>query len=243
MEPQRIVSLVPSLTELLFWLGVGELVVGRTKFCTEPAGDVERVPAFGGTKDPQIDRIVALNPDLVVANKEENRREDVEALQAAGLRVLLTDPNTIAEAVETMLIIGGITGADEKARSLALDVALAVAAAPPGDPLPVCVAVWHSPLMVLGGESYGNAILEACGARNVFSGQPRYPSATREEIREKGPHLILLPDEPFPFDEGHARAYSDLAPARVIDGKLLWWYGPRMPASIRELSALLAEHR
>lgn len=243
MEPRRIVSLVPSLTELLFWLGAGERAVGRTKFCTEPAGDVERVPAVGGTKNPDVARIVELRPDLVIANKEENRREDIEMLEAAGLRVLLTDPNTVPEAIEMVLIIGGVVGAEERANVLALDVALALAAVPAGEPVPVYAGVWHQPMMGLGGESYGNSLLEACGGRNALASRPRYPQTSMDEIRRLAPRLILLPDEPFPFDEGHARAYGAIAPAHVIDGKLLWWYGPRMPAAIRELSALLGEYR
>ncbi len=243
MEPRRIVSLVPSLTELLFWLGAGERVVGRTRFCTEPAGEVEHVPALGGTKNPDIARIAELEPDLVVANKEENRREDIEALEAAGLDVLLTDPNTVPEAIETILILGGIVGAEERANVLALDIAIALAGVPAGEPLPVYVGVWHHPMMGLGGESYGNSLIEACGGRNVLAGRPRYPGTSLDEVRALAPHLILLPDEPYPFDEGHARAYSEVAPARVIDGKLTWWYGPRMPHAIRELSLLLAEYR
>ena len=243
MEPRRIVSLVPSLTELLVWLGARDRLAGRTKFCTEPAGEVEHVPALGGTKNPDVARIIDLRPDLVLANKEENRREDIEALEASGLPVLLTDPCTVAEAVEMILVVGGVVGAEEKAQTLALDVALAVAGVTEGDPVPVYAGVWHHPMMGLGGESYGNALVESCGGRNVLAGRRRYPETSFDEIRSLAPRLILLPDEPFPFDEGHARVYGGIAPARVIDGKLLWWYGPRMPAAIRELSALLEEYR
>lgn len=243
MAPQRIVSLVPSLTELLFWLGVGHRVVGRTKFCTEPAGEVERVPAFGGTKDPQVARIIAIQPDLVIANKEENRQEDVEALESAGLRVLLTDPNTIPETLKMIFVIGEQVGATGMAQTLAFEVALSAAASHRPRKIRACVVVWHNPLMVLGGESYGTAILQSCNVENVFANRPRYPSATLDEIRALAPQLILLPDEPFPFDESHARLYGEIAPTRVIDGKLLWWYGPRIPDSLHELSELLAEYR
>ena len=243
VEPQRIVSLVPSLTELLFWLGAGERVVGRTKFCTEPAGEVERIPALGGTKNPDVARIIQLRPDLVIANKEENRREDIEALEGAGLRVLLTDPNTVTEAIEMILIVGGVVSAGEKAQVLALDIALALAAVPDGELALVYVGVWHHPMMGLGGQSYGNSLIEACGGRNVLCARPRYPETSLDEIRSLAPRLILLPDEPFPFDESHTRVYSEIAPAQVIDGKLLWWYGARMPAAIRELSVLLGEYR
>lgn len=243
VEPQRIVSLVPSLTELLFWLGASERVVGRTKFCTEPAGEVEGVPTLGGTKNPDTARVIELQPDLVIANKEENRREDVHALEEAGLRVLLTDPNTVPEAIEMVLIIGGVVGAGTRAKVLALDIAVALASVPTHEPVPVYAGVWHHPMMGLGGESYGNSLIETCGGRNVLASRPRYPETSLQEIRALAPRLILLPDEPFPFDEGHARVYGEIAPARVIDGKLLWWYGPRMPAAIRELTALLEEYR
>jgi ABC-type Fe3+-hydroxamate transport system substrate-binding protein len=240
---QRIVSLVPSLTELLFWLDAGERVVGRTKFCTEPASEVEHIPSLGGTKNPDVDRILALRPDLVVANKEENRREDIEALEAAGLRVMVTDPNSVPQAIEMVLILGGVVGAAEKAEVLALDIALALASVPEGEAVPVYVGVWHYPMMGLGSESYGHSLIEACGGRNVLAGRPRYPETSLEELRSLNPSLILLPDEPFPFDAGHATLYGEIAPALVIDGKLLWWYGPRMPEAIAELSALLAGKR
>lgn len=217
--------------------------MGRTKFCTEPAGEIEGIPALGGTKNPDIARIIELQPHLVLANKEENRREDVEALEAAGIQVLLTDPNTVAEAIEMILIVGGVVGAKERAEVLALDIAIALAAVQKAQPVPVYAGVWHNPMLGLGGESYGNSLLGACGARNVLAPRPRYPETTMAEVRSLVPRLILLPDEPFPFDEGHARLYGEIAPARVIDGKLLWWYGPRMPAAIRELSNLLDEYR
>ncbi len=243
VAPVRIVSLVPSLTELIFWLGAGDRVVGRTRFCTEPASEVDHLPAFGGTKNPDVAAIIQLQPDLVVANKEENRREDIEALEAAGLRVLLTDPNTVAEAIEMVLILGGVVGAKEKAEVLAMDIALALEAVAQKEPVPVYVGVWHHPMMGLGGESYGHSLIEACGGRNVLGARPRYPQTSMDELCSLAPRFILLPDEPFPFDEGHVKLYAEIAPARVVDGKMIWWYGPRMPAAIRQLSALLEEFR
>lgn len=243
MAPQRIVSLVPSLTELAWWLGAGDRLAGRTKFCTEPAGEVERIPAVGGTKNPDIARIIELKPDLVLANREENRREDIEALQAEGLDVLVTDPNSVVEAVEMIRNLGSRLGTEERAEQLCseTDAELTELVPRPGGRKRVYVAVWHQPMMGLGSASYGHSLLEACGAENVLAGKPRYPAVTFDEVAALKPDLILLPDEPFPFDEGHARAYSAIAPARVIDGKLLWWYGPRMPAAIRALRDILVE--
>lgn len=235
-------SLVPSLTELVWWLGAGERLVGRTRFCTEPAGEIEAVPAMGGTKNPNIERILEARPDLVIANKEENRREDVEALLAAGLEVLLTDPNTVAAAVEMIRHLGQLLGEAETAEKLAAEIE-AELARPAGartTAARVYVGVWHNPMMGLGGESYGHSLLEACGGVNVLRDRPRYPETSLAELRTLAPDVVLLPDEPFPFDAGHAALYGQVAPARVLDGKLLWWYGPRMPRAIRELRAILA---
>jgi len=241
VKPQRIVSLVPSLTELVCWLGEGDRLVGRTTFCVEPAAELAKVPRIGGTKNPKIARIVEMAPDLVLANREENRREDVEALQAAGLRVLVTDPNTVPEAVAMIRELGGLLGAQERAEALAAEVEGELAAPNPERGRRVFVAVWNEPLMGLGSESYGHDLLERCGGENVLRDQPRYPASSREELAALAPDLILLPDEPYPFDGEHAAKFSEIAPAQVVDGRLLWWYGPRLPEALRTLRALLAE--
>lgn len=238
-EPRRIVSLVPSLTELVDWLGAGDRLVGRTTFCTEPPTIAARAPAVGGTKNPKIDRIVALGPDLVIANKEENRREDVEALRAAGLPVLVTDPNTVDEAVVMVEELGALLGCGERAAGLASETRVELVASPAARGRRVFVAVWHSPLLGLGSDTYGHNLLERAGARNVLAGRTRYPEVSMGEIEALQPDLILLPDEPFPFAAEHAALYGRIAPARVLDGKLLWWYGPRMPRAIRVLRELL----
>ena len=240
MPPERIVSLVPSLTELVFWFGAGQSLVGRTRFCTEPAGQVEAVPIIGGTKNPYIERIVAAKPDLVLANKEENRREDVEALETAGIEVYLSHPDTVHEAIAMIRELGALFGAKDKAAQLCNDIERALEC-DEVEPVPVYAAVWHNPMMGLGSNSYGHSLLEHCGARNVLGHRERYPELSMDELRALGPALILLPDEPFPFGQSHAAFYSEIAPARVIDGKLLWWYGPRLPHAIRELRTLLRE--
>lgn len=240
-RPSRIVSLVPSLTELVFWLGAGDRLVGRTRFCEQPAEDVERVRIVGGTKNPRVDRIVALRPDLVLANKEENRREDVEALRQAGVDVLVTDPNTVPEAVAMVEQIGSLLGADSAARRLADDTRAAVEEGDPGPAPRVFVAVWWNPLMGLGAQSYGHDLIVRAGALNVLQERSRYPEVSIDELAALGPDLVLLPDEPFPFKASHLGAFGTIAPARLVDGKLLWWYGPRMPVAIRELRRLFSE--
>jgi len=236
----RIVSLVPSLTELVWWFGFGEALVGRTTFCVEPAGEIERVPRLGGTKNPKIDRIIELQPDLVLANKEENRREDVEALQAAGLEVLVTDPNTVPEAVAMIRDLGKRLGCRAKANVLAAAIEAELAVPAPARRPRVFVPIWREPLLALGSASYGHDLLERAGAENIFADRSRYPAVTREEVEARRPDLILLPDEPYPFGETDAAAWSAVAPARVVDGKLLWWYGPRIPTALRTLRELIA---
>ncbi len=242
MAPTRIVSLVPSLTELLFALGAGASVVGRTRFCTEPA-EAARVPSVGGTKNPNVARIVALQPDLVIANKEENRREDVDELRSAGLDVLVTDPNSVDEALAMIAGIGALLGHPGEASVIIADVHAALAEPSHGGQPRVFVAVWKQPFLGLGCASYGHDLLERAGAVNVLGGRPRYPEVTTAEVAALNPSLILLPAEPYPFKDSDVAEYGRIAPARIIDGRLLWWYGPRIPDAVRALRAIFAESR
>lgn len=242
MAQPRIVSLVPGLTELLFDFGVGGQVVGRTRFCVEPKGEVERVPIAGGTKNPDLGKIAGLQPDFVLANREENRREDVEALIAAGLNVQLTDPTTVGEAEAMIMGLGEMLGCAESAKAIVDDIERALAGPPPAPARPrVFVAIWRKPLMGLGCESYGHDLVERSGAINVLRERPRYPEVTVPEIRALRPDLILLPDEPFRFGERHVPEFEAIAPVRLVDGKLLWWYGARLPGAIGALRSIFAD--
>ena len=241
MAPERIVSLVPSLTELVWRLGCGNALHGRTRFCEEPAGKIEVVPTIGGTKNPDLEAIAEIAPDLVIANREENRREDVEALRAAGLNVLLTDPNSVEEALAMIAELGEALGRETEAEGLVGEVRAAVDEGGGGKQTALFVPIWRNPLMGLAGGTYGDSVLEAAGASNVLTGQARYPEVTLEEVAALGPEAILLPDEPYRFNKGHVPEFADIAPTVVVDGKLLWWYGPRMPEAIRELRRIVRE--
>ena len=239
MAPERIVSLVPSLTELVWWFGCGDVLLGRTRFCEEPAGDIEVVPTVGGTKNPDVEAIIATEPDLVIANREENRREDVEALRDAGLNVLLTDPNSVEEALAMIAGVGEALGREKQAAGLVGQVRAAEGS---GErPTALFVPIWRNPLMGLAGGTYGDSVLEAAGATNVLADRTRYPEVTLDEVAALKPEAILLPDEPYRFTEGHVPEFSGIAPTAVVDGKLLWWYGPRMPEAIRELRRIVRE--
>jgi ABC-type Fe3+-hydroxamate transport system substrate-binding protein len=232
----RIVSLCPSLTELVFELGCGEQLVGRTRFCVRPTGAVDEVERVGGTKNPKIDRIVALAPDLVLLNEEENRIEDADALRSAGLRCHTSMPRGVADVAAAVRSIGMTLGREERAERIARDIETShahVRAATDGLPLvPFAYLIWRDPYMVVGGDTYVSALLTDAGGRNVFAAGDRYPSVTVEELRLADPSLVLLSSEPYPFTARHreelaAETGMPITRFRLVDGELLSWHGPR----------------
>jgi len=248
----RIVSLIPSITEIFFSLGVGDRVAGVTKFCTEPPDGVRTKPKVGGQKNPRLDAIAALKPDLVVSNVEENRREDVEAMWAAGLRVLVTYPRTVREGIQLIRDLGVLTGERDRAEVMATrcDEALAEAARRTAGRTPVRIfcPIWRRPYMTINGDTYVDDMLRICGGESIFHDcQERYPTVTLAEMAARRPEVILLPDEPFPFSDRHLadfHALPDVPAVRagrlcLVDGKVLSWYGPRIAESLRTLTGIL----
>ena len=251
--PRRIVSLVPSITEILFALGRGDAVAGCTVYCTEPAEGVAGTARVGGEKNPRLDAIRALGADLVVANVEENLREHVETLRGWGIPVYVTYPRTVAAGIRLVRELGEVTGAAERGAAIAgeLEAALARAQAARGAAgrRRVFCPIWRKPYMTIGRDTYAHDMLAACGGDNVFADRPgRYPAVTLEDVAAAAPDVILLPDEPYRFRRVHVAdfaAYPAVPAVRdgrvhLIDGKLLTWYGPRIAAALRELGALLA---
>jgi len=245
---------VPSLTEALFSLGLGPRVVGITDWCVHPRAGVAGLPRMGGTKNPDRAAILALAPDLVVANREENRRRDVEALASAGLPVWVTYPRTVREAVALLGEIADL-GATAEARERvvgAAERAVALAAAGTASaPAPVRVfcPIWRDPWMSIGADTYAHDLLVLCGGTNVFASLRgrRYPRVDLAQVMDAAPEVILLPDEPFAFGPRDVAELQQLAvPAaesgriHVIDGTLVSWYGPRIARAISVLRGLLA---
>ena len=251
-DPRRIVSLVPSLTEALFALGLGERVVGVTDWCVHPADRVGAVPKVGGTKTPSIARVVELRPDLVIANREENRRRDIERLEAAGIAVRVTYPRSVEDGARLLRELAGL-GADPEAVArvvVGVEEALAEARAKrPERPTPVFCPIWRNPWMAMSGDTYANDMLSLCGGRNVFAARAerRYPIVETAEIEAAQPEVILLPDEPYAFGprDVDALASLDVPAARerrihLIDGTLVSWYGPRIRLALASLRPLLS---
>jgi ABC-type Fe3+-hydroxamate transport system substrate-binding protein len=245
--PDRIVSLVPSLTETLFSFGAGHRVVGVTRFCVEPADGVSGLPHVGGTKDVDITAVLRLNPDLVIANAEENRREDIEALIGAGATVIVTFPRTVSDALDELKLLAEVTCATEAASVILDDSAHAIAqpVPAPGDAVPLFCPIWRRPWMTIGPDTYIHDFIRVCGGRNIFGdSEQRYPEVSLDDVRARGPEVVLLPDEPYPFADRHVgEVIEALGPVRIylIDGKDICWYGPRIGPAVRTLRGLLAE--
>lgn len=254
--PQRIVSLVPSVTETLFALGLGERVVGVTDWCVHPAEALASRPSVGGTKNPRIEDITALRPDLVLANREENREIDIRRLRARDLTVWVDYPRTVADAltqIEWLAALGADAGR-QKAVLQPIHEALSRAAAHTGSRCSVLVLIWRKPWMALGPDTYGDDLLTTAGFTNVLGDAPeRYPRLDLNETAQRDPEVVLLPDEPYRFTAEDARelAAGSLASTRaaqsgrihVCDGTLLFWHGPRIAAALDLFTALAREPR
>jgi ABC-type Fe3+-hydroxamate transport system substrate-binding protein len=249
--PERIVSLVPSLTEALFALGLGSRVVGVTDWCVHPAEGVAALPKVGGTKDPDVDRIARLSPDLVIANHEENTRRAVDRLRAAGLTVWVTYPRTVREGASLLRELAGLGASAEAVAAVVDPVDEAVAAAEaarPAVPVRVFCPIWRDPWMSVGSDTYADSLLRLCGGENVFAnrGERRYPIVTLDDVARAAPQVILLPDEPYAFGPRDAQelARLDVPAARdarihCVDGTWVSWYGPRIRAALAGIRRLL----
>ena len=253
--PRRIVSLVPSWTETLFALGLGDAMVGVTRYCVEPAATAA-LPKIGGTKNPDIRGIVGLAPDLVIANAEENRREDIENLRAANIRVFTTYPRKISAAVESIIKLGVVLGCESAARAMAREIVLAVSAIETEVGVwaklrfRVFCPIWKNPWMAFNADTYAHDVLRMLGYNNIFAAAgERYPRTTIEEALERRPDFVMLPNEPYEFG---AKDVEELKPALppalsrrvvLINGRDLHWYGVHMINGLKSLNALLARVR
>ena len=240
MTPNKIVSLVPSLTELLFDLGLGKRVVGRTRFCIHPEEQINDVPIIGGTKNPNLEKIHALEPDLIIANREENRKEDIEKLEDDGLNVMVTEISTIDEALFVIHDIGWSCDVKEKTKSLIQKIQEKMANTAKFPELTAAYLIWRDPWMSVGHDTYIHSVMEHYNLNNVYSGSTRYPKTTLHEISLKKPDVILLSSEPYPFKEKHIKEVGDACPGSdilLVNGEWFSWYGSRMLTAFAKLNA------
>jgi ABC-type Fe3+-hydroxamate transport system substrate-binding protein len=242
----RVVSLVPSLTEWLVVAGVGERLVGVTDWCVEPAGALEGLTRVRGTKNPDLAAIRALEPDLVVANGEENRRIDVQRLEAGGVATFVTMPTTVAGAVTELRDLAAAVGDLPGAAALDAELVAAVGHAyrnRAAKRLRYACPVWRDPWMWLGRRTYAADLLGLAGGEPVLDDPAtRYPKLEPAELAAREPELVLLPSEPYAFTATDAEEVAATFPrARVelVDGRALTWYGPRIPAALAGFRELL----
>ena len=239
---RRVVSLVPSLTEAVA-VTAPELLVGATDWCTHPAGlDVVRVM---GTKNPDVARIVALRPDLVLANFEENREPDLRALRQAGIDVRVTVIRTLPEAfteLEGVLAACGLgePGWLRQARAVWRDLL----DRPPPPSVTAVTPIWRRPWMVLGRDTFAGDVLARLGVANAYAGAAeRYPRVSVEEVLRRAPGLVVLPDEPYAFDADDGPEAFPGLPVALVSGRYLEWYGPSLTEARQVLQRQLAEAR
>lgn len=229
--PSRIVTLVPSQTELLYDLGLTEQVVGITKFCVHPQKWFRTKTRIGGTKTLNIEKIESLQPDLIIANKEENVREQVEEL-AKGFPVWVSDVNTLADAYAMIKAIGALTGKRPEAERLTAGIQKKInTLQSPTTKFRTAYLIWKDPFMTVGGDTFINDMMTKAGFENVFAGKQRYPVVTINDLLIANCRLLLLSSEPYPFRQKHIDELEQHLPHTkivLVDGEMFSWYGSRL---------------
>jgi ABC-type Fe3+-hydroxamate transport system substrate-binding protein len=248
--PKRIVSLVPSQTELLYDLGLEAETVGITKFCVHPQSWFKTKERIGGTKKLNTVKIKTLNPDLIIANKEENVKEQVEQL-ALDYPVWLTDVNDLEDALQMIADIGTLTGKMERSDRMVKEITLnfeELAQQPTTNhKLQTAYLIWQKPYMTVGGDTFINDMLQHCGFGNIFADKTRYPEITIAKLQSAGCKLLLLSSEPYPFKQKNIDELSAQLPGTkiiLVDGEFFSWYGSRLlkaPAYFNELIKTISQ--
>ncbi|MEU8076175.1 helical backbone metal receptor [Catellatospora citrea] len=232
----RIVSLVPSLTEAVA-ATLPEALVGVTDWCVHPAGLA--ATRVGGSKYPDLDRVLALRPDVVLVNVEENRESDAEALRAAGVELYVTYPRTVDEALDELGRMLTALGAPAEPDWL-LEARAAWADLPAPTPRRAVVPVWRRPWIVLGGDTFAGDVLRRLGLVNVYAdAAERYPRPSLDELHAQDAELIVLPDEPYAFTREDGPEAFPGTPCALVSGRHLTWYGPSLAEAPTLLSAQL----
>jgi ABC-type Fe3+-hydroxamate transport system substrate-binding protein len=240
--PKRIVSLVPSQTELLYDLGLDEEVIGITKFCVHPEDWFRNKGRIGGTKNVNIEKVRSLQPDLILANKEENVKEQIEKLETIA-PVWISDITTFEDAIQMIKGIGQITNKNQKAESLITQIKTNFSQLQTTNPkLQTCYLIWRNPYMTIGGDTFINNMLNKAGLQNVFEHLNRYPEITIEQLVAANPQAILLSSEPYPFKEKHIeelKPFFSNTKIILVEGEMFSWYGSRLIYAAKYFQSLL----
>lgn len=225
----KIISLVPSITEALFDFGLSEKeVIGRTKFCIHPENAVQKIEIIGGTKNLNISKIKSLNPDLIIANKEENVKEQIEELQK-DFKVLVTNISNLEDNYYLLKTLGNLLEKQEIAQKFNLKIYEILAKFSDLEKKKCAYLIWKNPYMTVGFDTFIHDILDKIGFENIFKNQKRYPEISVEDLRNA--EYIFLSSEPFPFQQKHIdELQKELPDAKIslVDGEAFSWYGTRL---------------
>lgn len=240
--PMRIISVVPSQTELLFDLGLDEEVVGITKFCVHPEEWFRTKQRIGGTKQLNIEKIKDLSPTLIIANKEENTKEQIEEL-ALQFPVWISDITTVDDALGMIIQIGVLVNKAEEANILVAQIQEGFASIPKAKGYKkVAYFIWYNPWMAAGDDTFIDDVIERIGWKSILNNKLRYPEIDVEEMQRLQPELVLLSSEPFPFKDKHAEMIKNILPnaeIKLVDGEMFSWYGSRMLKAIPYFTSLV----
>ncbi len=243
--PARIVSLVPSQTELLYDLGLEEETVGITKFCVHPEAWFRSKERVGGTKTVHAEKVAALKPDLIIANKEENVKEQIEALKTIA-PVWVSDIKNLEDSLQMIRSVGAICNKESKAIQLAEAIRQGFASLPrsPSARKKIAYCIWRNPWMWAGSDTFISDLLNRCGWQNALENENRYPSLELNAIAAHNPQIIMLSSEPYPFRESHIAEVQSILPdvkILLVDGEMFSWYGSRLLKAVPYLNTLIQQ--
>jgi len=241
--PSRIICLVPSITELLSDLGLDDKIVGITKFCIHPEHIFRSKTRVGGTKKVDFNKIDILQPDLIIANKEENTKEDIEQLEKK-YPVWISDVSTLIDALEMIVKLGEVTGTKDASEKIVSSISEQFKKLDTANKDRTLYLIWKSPYMAAGPATFIGHLLELTGFENVLAGNERYPEINEEQMRTMNPSIVFLSSEPFPFKENHAEEIKSVLPGAKVylaDGEYFSWYGSRLTGAPEYFNSLVKQ--
>ncbi|MFC2113877.1 ABC transporter substrate-binding protein [Bacteroidota bacterium] len=238
--PERIISTVPSQTELLFFLGMQNKIAGITEYCVHPQEKVSKIPKIGGPKNLDIPKIREINPDLIIANKEENTKKQIEEL-AQEFPVWTSDIHSLEDAYKMIERVGVICNHSDLAQNTTSNLEKSINLLTSNTNIKIAYVIWENPYMVAGGDTFVNDVLSKIGFINVFENKPRYPKITTRELHDCNADFILLSSEPYPFSSQHIDSFKNCCPGSkviLVNGQFFTWYGNRVLLAVNYFKSI-----